>query len=63
MARARTFRSIFPNEPDDALHYLCFRHVVSQMAFWATEAGHLVAFAFDQYKEFAHCAHGLYNRL
>ena len=22
-----------------------------------------VAFAFDQYKEFAHCAHGLYNRL
>jgi hypothetical protein len=57
------FRSVFPNEPNDALYFLCFRHVIAQMSFWGTEAGQRVAFVFDQQQQFAQRAHRLFDRL
>jgi hypothetical protein len=58
-----TFHSVFPDEPKDALYFLCFRHVICQMSFWGTEAGQRVAFVFDRQQEFAQRAHRLFDRL
>ncbi len=57
------FRTVFPGEPEEALYFLCFRHCVSQMAWWAAGVNQTAAFVFDQNKQFAHRAHALFDRL
>jgi len=57
------FYSLFPDDRDRSLYYLCFTTIVGYIASLADQVKHPVAFRFDQRPEYAYMAFEIYSEL